>query len=149
MPSKKQFQFLIINKETISARIEKEKAKEGLEAKAKIKQAQTQVIKDETSHSNLGVSQELKPRYEEIKDSTDNEEVSESRDNKHIVADLSSMLPKEIIEDDEEDEVLQFSSLLEKHEEINETGLLKNVEQKTKYLLPNIIQGNSPKVGSK
>ena len=59
------------------------------------------------------------------------------------------MLPKEIIEDDEEDEVLQFSSLLEKHEEINETGLLKNVEQKTKYLLPNIIQGNSPKVGSK
>ena len=55
------------------------------------------------------------------------------------------MLPKEIHEDD----TLQFSSLLEKHDEINEVGLLKNVEQKTRYLLPNIVEGSSPKAGSK
>ena len=72
MPSKKQSLFLIINKETIAS-LEREKAKIALVTKSKIKQAQTQVIKDETSHSNLAVSHELTPLYDNKDQSISNQ----------------------------------------------------------------------------
>lgn len=98
--------------------------------------------KDDSSRSNILESLRLGAKYDRKNSLNSEGDSSSFREKKqNIVADIASKLPQELSEG-QEDEILNFRTIMQKHDDINESGLLRNVEQKTKYMLPIIVDEN-------
>lgn len=142
MQSKRLFQLIIINKETegfAKALIEnEEKLYKRSRSNSLRNSTQYFGLKKDTSRSIVIDVHNLPARYDRSNSQDTNRvNVKPQESREKIIAEIPLITPlKPESPPTKREGTLNFFSLIQKHSEINETGLLKNVENRAKYVLP-------------
>lgn len=105
------------------------------------------LLRKDTSKSIIVDMQHLPARYDRsnsLKSSYDRLKPQHDKDKVQVeVSHMKETYPPK--RDSSLDNTIDFFSLLRKHEDINEAGLLRNVENRTKYMLPMMDSYDKPK----